>query len=162
MTSVQVWAARVDSMPTIGHVSLWLFSNRARLRYFSKPPCLSVKLSRAALSIIWVLLQAAQSMDSPLKWLRAHASSERLARELGTLSERYSVALQPTATALGDALGLSQDSTAIFAEEVVRGSSAAPLAQLVSVLAPSLRQLAGMGSWQVISPASGTACIPGA
>lgn len=93
----------------------------------------------------------------PLKWLRAHAASERLTRELGSLSERYSAALQPTATALGDALGPAPESTGIFAEEVVRGLSAAPLAQLTAILVPALRQLAGMGSWQVISPASGMA-----
>ena len=100
-------------------------------------------------------MQASQALDSPLKWLRAQAASERLSRELGAISERYSVALQPTANALGGALGLSPDSTGIFAEEVVRGSSAAPLAQLAAALAPKLRQLAGLSSWEVISPASG-------
>lgn len=95
-----------------------------------------------------------------MKWLRAQAASERLTRELGALSERYLAALQPTATALGDALGLSLESTGIFAEEVVRGSSAAPLAQLVAVLAPELRQMAGMSSWEVISPASGICKSP--
>lgn len=101
------------------------------------------------------LMQASQALDSPLKWLRAQAASERLSRELGAMSERYSEALQPTANDLGDALGLSPESTGIFAEEVVRGSSAAPLAQLAAVLVPKLRQLAGLGSWEVISPASG-------
>lgn len=95
-----------------------------------------------------------------MKWLRAQAASERLTRELGALSERYLAALQPTATALGDALSLSPESTGIFAEEVVRGSSAAPLAQVVSVLAPTLRQMAGLSSWDVISPASGIAISP--
>ena len=94
-----------------------------------------------------------------MKWLRAQAASERLTRELDAMAERYLAALQPTATALGDALGLSPESTGIFAEEVIRGSSAAPLAQLVAVLAPKLRQLAGMSSWEVISPASGTAFL---
>lgn len=103
------------------------------------------------------LLQASQALESPCKWLRAQAASERLTRELGAMSERYSAALQPTANALGDALGLSQDSTANFAEEVVRGSSAAPLAQLAAILAPNLRQLAGLGSWEIISPAAGLA-----
>ncbi|KAL3148765.1 COP9 signalosome complex subunit 8 [Trebouxia sp. C0009 RCD-2024] len=101
--------------------------------------------------------QASQALASPMKWLRAQAASERLTRELGALSERYLAALQPTATALGDALSLSPESTGIFAEEVVRGSSAAPLAQVVSVLAPTLRQMAGLSSWDVISPASGLA-----
>ncbi len=71
------------------------------------------------------------------------------------MSERYSAALQPTASVLGQALALSQESTEIFAEEVVRGSSAAPLAQLAAVLAPKLREVAGLDSWQIISPGSG-------
>jgi len=100
-------------------------------------------------------LQASQALAAPLKWLRAQAASERLSRELSTMSERYSRSLQPTATALGHALGLSQDSTVIFAEEVVRGSSAAPLAQLAAILAPKLRLAAGLDSWQIISPGSG-------
>ena len=103
------------------------------------------------------LLQASQELDLPLKWLRAQAASERLTRELSSLSERYSAALQPTASALGDALSLAPESTGIFAEVVTRGLSAAPLAQLMAILAPTLRQLAGMGSWQVISPAAGAA-----
>lgn len=92
-----------------------------------------------------------------MKWLRAQAASERLTRELGAMADRYLAALQPTANALGDALGLSPESTCIFAEEVIRGSPAAPLAQLVAILAPKLRQMAGMSSWEVISPASGIA-----
>jgi len=71
------------------------------------------------------------------------------------MSERYSRSLQPTATALAHALGLPQDSTDIFCEEVVRGSSAAPLAQLAAILAPKLRLAAGLDSWQIISPGSG-------
>ena len=71
------------------------------------------------------------------------------------MSERYSNVLQPTATALGQALGLPQESTSIFAEEVIRGTPAAPLAQLSAVLAPNLRQLAGLDSWQIISPGTG-------
>lgn len=108
-------------------------------------------------SVMTLSMQASQTLDTSMKWLRAQAASERLTRELGAMSERYSAALQPTANALGDALGLSPEYTGIFAEEVVRGSSAAPLAQLAAVLAPKLRQLAGLGSWEVISPASGLA-----
>ena len=71
------------------------------------------------------------------------------------MSQRYLTALQPTASALGAALGLSEGSTAIFAEEVIRGSPAAPLAQLSAALAPNLRNLAGLDSWQIISPGTG-------
>ena len=37
--------------------------------------------------------------------------------------------------------------------QVVRGTAAAPLSQLLAVLEPRLRQEAGLGSWQLISPA---------
>lgn len=100
-------------------------------------------------------MQAGQALAPPAKWLRAQAASERLSRELGAMSERYLRALQPTADALGHALSLPKEATGIFGEEVVRGSSAAPLAQLAAVLAPKLRQVAGLGSWQVISPGHG-------
>lgn len=100
-------------------------------------------------------MQASQALAPPAKWLRAHAASERLSRELGAMSERYMRVLQPTADALGHALGLPKEATGIFGEEVVRGSSAAPLAQLAAVLAPKLRQVAGLGSWQIISPGRG-------
>ena len=111
--------------------------------------------SSAASWICLVFQQASQKLTSQPKWLRAFAASERLTRELGNMSQRMSAALQPTASALGKALGLAPQSTDIFAEEVVRGLSAATLAQLVAILVPALRQLAGMSSWQVISPASG-------
>lgn len=40
--------------------------------------------------------------------------------------------------------------------QVVRGSAAAPLSQLLTVLEPLLRVVAGQGKWQVISMGSGT------
>ena len=39
--------------------------------------------------------------------------------------------------------------------QVARSSAAAPLSQLVSALEPVLRSAAGLGSWQVVSPAPG-------
>lgn len=35
---------------------------------------------------------------------------------------------------------------------MIRGTSAAPLSQLLAILEPVLRKTAGLGSWQVISP----------
>ena len=89
------------------------------------------------------------------KWLRAHAATERLSRHLGTLSQHYSAALQPPADALGNALGLPDEATSIFAEEVIRGTAAAALAQLLALLNPVLRDLAGLPSWQIISSGHG-------
>ena len=104
-----------------------------------------------------VFQQAVQRMPDQAqhKWLRAHAASERLSRHLGSLSQRYTEALQPTADILGSALGLPDQATNMFAEEVIRGTAAAPLAQLLAVLNPLLRELAGLPSWQIISPGHG-------
>ena len=88
-------------------------------------------------------------------WLRAYAASERLSRHLSSLSQNYTAALQPSANALGNALGLPDEAISIFAEEVIRGTAAAPLAQLLALLNPVLRQLAGLPSWQIISPGRG-------
>ena len=89
------------------------------------------------------------------KWLRAHAACERLSRYLATTSERYTQALQPSAEALGRALGLPVEATSILAEGVVRGTAVAPLAQLLAVLDLLVRDLAGLPGWQVISPGRG-------
>ena len=89
------------------------------------------------------------------KWLRTHAACERLSRFLGTASQRYTQALQPSADALGRALALPDEATSIFAEEVVRGTAVAPLAQLLAVLDPLVRDLVGLAGWQVISPGTG-------
>ena len=101
--------------------------------------------------------QAVQRMpdEAQHKWLRAYAASERLSRHLGSLSQRYTEALQPTADTLGSALGLPDQATNMFAEEVIRGTAAAPLAQLLAVLNPLLRELAGLPNWQPISPGHG-------
>lgn len=41
--------------------------------------------------------------------------------------------------------------------QVIRGTAAAPLSQLLTSLEPKLRSAAGLSAWQVISPAQGTA-----
>lgn len=41
--------------------------------------------------------------------------------------------------------------------QVIRGTAATPCSQLLSLLDPALRRAAGLGAWQIISPASGTA-----
>ena len=77
------------------------------------------------------LLQAAAGIaDGQESALRAHAAIDRLRRELAVTSQRYSAVLQPTADMLGRALGLADASTAVFSEEVVRGTAAAPLSQV--------------------------------
>lgn len=95
------------------------------------------------------------------RWLRAYAASERLNRHLSSLSQHYTAALQPSANALGNALGLPDEATSIFAEEVIRGTAAASLAQLLALLNPVLRKLAGLPSWQITSPGHGKRCYRG-
>lgn len=41
--------------------------------------------------------------------------------------------------------------------QVIRGTAAAPLSQLLTALEPQLRSAAGLSAWQVISPAHGSA-----
>ncbi len=43
----------------------------------------------------------------------------------------------------------AQEAVGCVGEEVVRGSSGAPLAQLLAALEPALRQATGGGAWQV-------------
>ena len=38
---------------------------------------------------------------------------------------------------------------------MIRGTAAAPLSQLLSAIEPALRLAAGLGAWQVVSPAAG-------
>ena len=49
--------------------------------------------------------------------LRAAAAAERIGRALGALSARYTAGLQPTANALGRALGLPLAPVAMPSEE---------------------------------------------
>eukprot|EP00955_Chlamydomonas_euryale_P078312 363130-Chlamydomonas_euryale.AAC.6 len=59
--------------------------------------------------------------------------------------------LQPSALALGSALGVPPNATCLLCEDTARGTSAAPLAQLLAASAPRARRLGGQGDWQVVS-----------
>ena len=41
--------------------------------------------------------------------------------------------------------------------QVIRGTAAAPLSQLLTSLEPQLRSAAGLSAWQIVSPAQGRA-----
>uniref|UniRef100_A0A7S2LBW9 Alpha-glucan water dikinase phosphohistidine-like domain-containing protein n=1 Tax=Zooxanthella nutricula TaxID=1333877 RepID=A0A7S2LBW9_9DINO len=84
--------------------------------------------------------------------LCAKAAMDRICRELALQGERTTSALQPAAENLGGRLGAAGDVVKLFAEEVARGGSAAPLSQLLRALDPMLRKLASLGAWQIISP----------
>ncbi|KAK3278362.1 alpha-glucan water dikinase [Cymbomonas tetramitiformis] len=86
--------------------------------------------------------------------LRAKAGMDRIRLSLASSSDRYNQRLQPTAQSLGTKgnLNVPGDAIAIFTEEVVRGTLAAPLSMMLNRLDPVLREAADLGSWQVISP----------
>ena len=84
--------------------------------------------------------------------LQAKAISDRVQNALGDCSQRYIGALQATAGTMGARLGVDGHVLEVFSEEVVRGTAAAPLSQMLRALDPVLRNLAQMGAWQIISP----------
>eukprot|EP00930_Biecheleria_cincta_P034548 TRINITY_DN23868_c0_g1_i1.p1 TRINITY_DN23868_c0_g1~~TRINITY_DN23868_c0_g1_i1.p1 ORF type:complete len:1400 (+),score=215.37 TRINITY_DN23868_c0_g1_i1:240-4439(+) len=88
--------------------------------------------------------------------LHAKSVMDRIHRELASRSDSWMRALQPPSSYLGDHLHIPASVVQVFAEEVVRGGAAAPLAQLLRALDPILRKVANLGSWQIISPV--TAC----
>ena len=84
--------------------------------------------------------------------LPAKAVCDRLGNALGEISERYINVLQPTAISMGSKLKVDEHVLQLFSEEIVRGTPAAPLSQMLRVLDPMIRSVAKMGRWQVISP----------
>ena len=64
--------------------------------------------------------------------------------------------LQPKAEYLGGAFEAAAWTVPLFSEEVIRGGPAFALALLLRHLDPILRKAAGLGGWQVISPARAT------
>ena len=96
--------------------------------------------------------------------LQALAAADRAGRVLAAAASATQAALQPTADALGEALGLTQGGggdaaaaqvVATLSEEEVRGGPAAALSNLLAALQPLLLGLAGAGGWQVVSRGDG-------
>ena len=97
------------------------------------------------------VIQSAKSGSND--WgLQAKAVCDRLGNALGEISERYINVLQPTAMSMGPKLNVDEHVLQLFSEEIVRGTPAAPLSQMLRVLDPMIRAVAQMGRWQVISP----------
>lgn len=84
--------------------------------------------------------------------LYAKAVLDRTRLALTEKAEHYQKILQPTAEYLGGLLGVDQSALSIFTEEMIRAGSAASLSLLLNRLDPVLRNIAHLGSWQVISP----------
>ncbi|KAL6639875.1 hypothetical protein ACP70R_022470 [Stipagrostis hirtigluma subsp. patula] len=84
--------------------------------------------------------------------LYAKAFLDRIRLALASKGEQYFTMMQPSAEYLGSLLGVDQWAVNIFTEEVIRGGSAATLSALLNRFDPVLRNVANLGSWQVISP----------
>jgi alpha-glucan,water dikinase len=87
--------------------------------------------------------------------LHAKAVADRLARVLGSFSDRFYRLIQPKAEFLGKAFHAAPWTIAIFSEEVLRGRPAFALSALLRRLGPILRKNAELGVWQIISPGRG-------
>ncbi|KAM0009136.1 putative alpha-glucan, water dikinase [Helianthus debilis subsp. tardiflorus] len=84
--------------------------------------------------------------------LFAKSVLDRTRLALASKGELYHQLLQPSAEYLGALLGIDQWAVSIFTEEMIRSGSAASLSSLVNRIDPVLRNVANLGSWQVISP----------
>eukprot|EP00879_Flechtneria_rotunda_P009691 GHRR01010140.1.p1 GENE.GHRR01010140.1~~GHRR01010140.1.p1 ORF type:complete len:1019 (+),score=414.74 GHRR01010140.1:666-3722(+) len=113
-------------------------------------------------------------LDPQAKACHALSVVERLRSLLAASALASTAVLQPTADTVGAALKLDtseaaaafatgHDPVSMLAEEVVRGSAAAALSQLLAVVEPSLRRLAGVGAWTVLSrlPSTVTGLLKG-
>lgn len=89
--------------------------------------------------------------DAPLHaWSIADAIAATLQRQTSRLADQ----VQPIATHLGNECGVEAWTIPLFAESVIRGEMAFVLSLLLRRLTPLLREHAGLGDWQVISPAT--------
>jgi len=85
--------------------------------------------------------------------LHAKSVADRVARWIQGFTADLYQQLQPKAEFLGTAFGVEAWTVPLFSEEVIRGGPAFALALLLRRLDPLLRAAAGLGGWQVISPA---------
>jgi alpha-glucan,water dikinase len=100
-------------------------------------------------------LKVAQNgFEASPEWaLLARSVTDRAARLVTRWSEALYARLQPKAEYLGEAFAAEDWTIPLFSEEVIRGGSGFMLSLLLRRLEPLLRLQAGLGGWQVISPA---------
>ncbi|XP_048540331.1 alpha-glucan water dikinase, chloroplastic-like [Triticum urartu] len=91
--------------------------------------------------------------------LYAKAFLDRTRLALAIKGEQYYNMMQPSAEYLGSLLNVEEWAVDIFTEEVIRGGSATTLSALLNRFDPVLRNVAHLGSWQVISPVEVTGYI---
>ena len=85
--------------------------------------------------------------------LHRKSVADRLGRWIQEFTGELYRRLQPQAEFLGQAFEVAPWTVPLFSEEVIRGGPAFALSLLLRHLDPLLRQTAGLGGWQVISPA---------
>ena len=95
----------------------------------------------------------AQPRDGRDWALHARAVTDRAGRWVQEFTADVYRQLQPKAEALGAAFGVEAWTVPLFSEEVIRGGPAFTLSLLLRPLDRLLRHEAGLGGWQVISPA---------
>ncbi|KAM0827911.1 hypothetical protein ACQ4PT_067884 [Festuca glaucescens] len=91
--------------------------------------------------------------------LYAKACLDRTRLALASKGEQYYNMMQPSAEYLGSLLNVDEWAVDIFTEEIIRGGSAATLSALLNRFDPVLRNVAHLGSWQVISPVEVTGYV---
>src|SRR5579875_358985 len=87
--------------------------------------------------------------------LHARSIVERAGRWVQEFTSDIYQCLQPKAEALGTAFHAESWTIELFSEEVIRGGPAFTLSLLLRPLDAKLREQAGLGGWQIISPARG-------
>ncbi|KQK18353.1 alpha-glucan water dikinase, chloroplastic isoform X1 [Brachypodium distachyon] len=103
-------------------------------------------------------LEMAKQKDD--QWaLYAKAFLDRTRLALASKGEQYYNMMQPSAEYLGSLLNIDEWAVNIFTEEIIRAGSAATLSALLNRFDPVLRNVAHLGSWQVISPVEVTGYI---
>jgi alpha-glucan,water dikinase len=85
--------------------------------------------------------------------LHAKSVADRTARWVQEFSSAVYQSLQAKAEFMGKAFGAQAWTMNLFSEEVIRGGAAFALSLALRALDPLLRKAAGLGGWQVISPA---------
>ncbi len=85
--------------------------------------------------------------------LQVKSVTDRASRAVAAWSETLYATLQPKAEYLGEAFAADAWTLPLFSEEIIRGGAGFMLSLLLRRLDPPLRHQAGLGGWQVISPA---------
>jgi alpha-glucan,water dikinase len=93
--------------------------------------------------------------------LHAKSVADRASRWVQAFTDQIHKTLQPKAEFLGDAFKAERWVVPLFSEEVIRGGPVFALSRLLRYLDPILRKAAGLGGWQVISPAEAYGLVRG-